>query len=357
MKNQTILFAAGGTGGHVIPAYVLAKEIQTQYPTYRCVFVGAKGKFEEEWIPKNGFEVELLNIGGFKSGSLVNRIRAIVKIPHAFWQSFRILKKYKPARMFGIGGYSSGPIMLLASLMGIPCAIIEPNAHAGFSNRLLAKFVRRVYVVFEVANRFFPTKKIKNFGHLIRPEVFELPSPDFSKPTKTITVLGGSQGSVLVNKVFCDLVETHALFLKDKIRIIHQTGSRDYEAIVQRYKSISIEHEVKDFFEDMAAVYKQSHIIIARSGSSVLEFAAIGIPSILIPLTIAADGHQLKNARYLENTKGASVIQEKHLTTQSLFEALEGFLTSDLAVMSEKLRVLRKPHATKDIMEDFLQLV
>ncbi|MEZ4819352.1 MAG: undecaprenyldiphospho-muramoylpentapeptide beta-N-acetylglucosaminyltransferase [Bdellovibrionota bacterium] len=354
--QKTILFAAGGTGGHVIPAFVLASEIREKHPEYRCVFVGVKGKFEEQWIPARGFDVELLDMQGVKSGSLIKRLAALLKLPNAFIQSKKVLDQYKPERVFGIGGYSSGPIMLLASLRGIPCAIIEPNAAPGLSNKILAKFVKRVYVVFAWANRYFPSKKVRNYGHLIRKSIFAVQPPSEKTAMKTVTILGGSQGSMQVNDVFCTMLEQNINELKDKITVIHQTGSRDYAHIAERYQSINVTSTVQPFFDDVEAIYGRTHLIIARSGSSVLEFAAVGIASILIPLSIAADNHQVENAKVLVATQGAIMIEEKDLTPALLFEKIQSMLNIDPSQYREQLQTLRKENAVQEIMEDFLQL-
>jgi UDP-N-acetylglucosamine--N-acetylmuramyl-(pentapeptide) pyrophosphoryl-undecaprenol N-acetylglucosamine transferase len=353
-KEKTILLAAGGTGGHVIPAYVLACGLQKK--GYRCVFVGARGKFEEKWVPAHGFDIELLDIGGFTSGSLHQRFKAMLQIPKALWVSFCLLRKYKPDRLFGIGGYASGPIMLLATLMKIPTAILEPNSVPGFSNKVLGKFVNRVYVVFDHAAQWFAANKVKNFGHLLRPEIHACQAAPLKQEPLTIAVLGGSQGAMHLNHAICTLLETHPKW-QTQARWFHQTGARDYQAIEARYQAMpQANATVAPFFEDMVSVYAQSHMVIGRSGSSILEFAAAGLPSILIPLPSAADQHQLKNAQSLVAIGGAQLIEQKELTPERLDHALTEMTWEFQEKMRQALRVLDKPHALSDILEDFLSL-
>lgn len=355
-EQQNILFAAGGTGGHVIPAYVLASAIKKQHPRCEMVFIGAKGKFEETWIPSQGFRIELFKPMGIKSGSLFKRLMGLLRIPFSFFKAWCILCRYKPKRMFGIGGYVSGPIMLLASLKGIPTAILEPNAVAGFSNRILGKFVKRVYTVFPSVNDSFPSHKVRCFGHLLRDDMYQISPPVWVSPKRTVTLVGGSQGSMRVNKAFLEMLGTYKDNLMQDINIIHQTGAKDFDAVTKAYEDLGIGAVVKPFFEDMTSVYAKTHILIARSGSSVIEFATIGIPSILIPLSIAADNHQYENAKELVDTGGAVMIEERDLDPKALYEALMKLLNQDLSVMSRRLRSLRNEHATEHIMNDFVTL-
>jgi len=355
-KKRTILFAAGGTGGHVIPAYVLAKAIEKKHSDIQCIFVGAKGKFEQQWLPSQGFELELLNMGGITSGSMIKRLKGLLKLPGACWKSWKILKQYTPERLFGVGGYTSGPIMFLASLMGIPCAIIEPNAVAGRSNRIISKQCKRVYTVFEQANVFFPTDKVKTLGHLIRPEILNIPAPNFSQSKKTIAVLGGSQGAQSLNRIFCKMVQEAPEYFKENFKILHQAGEKNKDHVQHQYKNLDLDIDVFGFKDDMQSLYANTHIIIARAGSSVIEFASIGIPSILIPLSIAADDHQKANALALVKTGGASMIEEKDLNQALLFEVLQQTMAGDMQGMSKALRVLRRDQAVETIMEDFLNL-
>lgn len=354
--RRTIIFAAGGTGGHVIPAYVLAKKIKATYPDVHCLFVGAKGKFEARWIPEQGFDIELLDMGGVTSGSLLKRLKGLLKLPLASWHSWNILKKHKPERLFGVGGYASAPIMFLASLNKIPCAIIEPNAVAGRSNRWVSKLCQRVYTVFEQAHGYFPPEKIKHFGHLIRQSILEIPPPDFKQTPLTVTVLCGSQGSQHINRVFCKMVQSNPAYFKNNIRILHQAGPKNIEGVRAAYKEANVDAQVFGFIDDISTVYAQSHIIVGRSGSLVIECASVGIPSVLIPLAIAADDHQKENACSLLATGGIRVIEEKSLDEHTLLKAIDALISDDLKNMSLQLRTLRKPYATDKIMQDFMSL-
>ncbi|MEZ4705004.1 MAG: undecaprenyldiphospho-muramoylpentapeptide beta-N-acetylglucosaminyltransferase [Bdellovibrionota bacterium] len=348
-----VLIAAGGTGGHVIPALTLANAIRDKYPSSRIVFVGTQKGFEAKAVPSQGFELEFLNLSGLKGAGWMATLYRILLIPVAMVRCFFLLRSIKPDVVFGVGGYVSGPLLFLAGCSSVFTAILEPNAVAGFSNRCLGPFVDRIYVAFDVARSSFPEKKVRCVGNLLREEIKKVLPPDFSQGLQTVLVFGGSQGARSINQAVTRMLEKHSEFRL--LHWIHQTGQADYSWVKEFYDKHSISAEVEPFFEKMDQVYQQSQMVIARSGSSVLEIAAVGRPSILIPYPYSADDHQQENARQMVRIGAAVMIDDKDLHEGKLDQVFSKLYKNieQLKQMSGSARNHAQLHATQEIVRDF----
>lgn len=349
-----ILIAAGGTGGHVYPAIAIAKEIRRRNPESQIVFVGTRGGFEATIVPEHGFEIEFIELGGLNSASFGKKIRNTLLLPKAFLLSDRLLHKYRPHVVFGIGGYTSGPLLLLAALKKIPTAILECNAIAGATNRWLGKFCGKVFGAFEVAQKYFPKNKYIFSGIPIRDEILKIPSPRFDAHKKTVFIFGGSQGASRINKSVLEMLQKSPEFWKNH-SFIHQTGPHDFDEVKKTYHRLGIEADVRKFFNKIYEAYAKAHFVIARSGSSVMEISAIGLPSILIPYPYAADDHQKANAEAFAQANASVLVKDHECNGEVLFHILKPILESDetLQHMSRQALTFRIENAASIIVDQF----
>jgi len=310
---------------------------------------------EKDLVPKEGFRLEFLKLGGIKGKGLWVRLQSIFRLPQAFLEAKRLIERHKPDIVFGIGGYASGPLLLVASLKGIHTAIMEPNAIPGFSNRVLAHFVRRIYIGFDITKaRLSCPQKIRVSGNIIKPEILNVGRPVFQKGYMRILIFGGSQGAHAINQAVIEMLPMLQKY-KGRLSFIHQTGRADRHVVESAYRTHGFEARVAEFIDDMAEVYGSSHLVIARSGSSVAEIAATGRPSILIPYPYAADNHQKVNAELMVAAKAAILISSSDLDGKRLTQELVSLVEDDarLRTMSQGAWSMRKDKALDIIFGDF----
>ncbi|MFH1263724.1 MAG: undecaprenyldiphospho-muramoylpentapeptide beta-N-acetylglucosaminyltransferase [Pseudomonadota bacterium] len=348
-----LLLAAGGTGGHVIPALTIANAARLLEEKAPILFVGTAKGFENDLVPGTGYGLELIRLRGLKGKGIAEKIANAALLPGAFLQSWRILRRFSPTAVFGIGGYASGPILLLAALSNHRTAILEPNAIPGFANRVLARFVDRVFVAFDEARARLPETKCVVSGNPIRAEILAVPPPTFEGKKRGILIFGGSQGARRINQAVIDMLPDFAPE-REQVFFIHQTGQADYDRVLRAYREHGIPSDVQPFIRDMAGAYRASDVVIARSGSSVLEIAACGRPAILVPFPHAADDHQRANARVIERAGAALVIEDGALDGKTLSMELRELLRDPgrLKRMSGAALSLRRADAARVIAAD-----
>ena len=317
MKKPRFIISGGGTGGHIYPAVAIANELKAQYPDAEFLFVGAQDKMEMQKVPQAGYPIEGLWIAGLQRKLTLQNAFFPVKLASSLLKSFRIVKKFKPDVVIGTGGFASGAVLKVASMLGIPTVIQEQNSYPGITNKLLAKKANKICVAYENLERFFPKEKMMLTGNPVREDLIEVGSKkeeavsyfklDASK--KTLLVLGGSLGARRINQ----LIEKELDFLLSKnIQILWQCGKlylKDYE----KYNSKG-NVQVTAFIDRMDLVYAAADVVISRSGaSSVSELCIIGKPTIFIPSPNVAEDHQTKNAKAIVDKNGALLIKESDL--------------------------------------------
>jgi len=350
-----VILAGGGTGGHVIPALAIARELQSRYAA-ECLFIGTSRGIETRLVPAAGFPLELIQVGALNQVSLATRVKTLFGLPAAILQSLKILRKFRPDVMIGVGGYASGPAMFAAALRRVPMVAFEPNVVPGFANRKVAPFVSAAAVHFEETKKYFPNCRVT--GVPVRAEFFQL-GPRTSAARPTLLVFGGSQGAHAINVAMSAALP----LLKQQIpgvRLIHQTGERDYDSTVAAYKNISANVEVSKFIDNMPAMFAQADLILCRAGAStVAEIAAAGNPAVFVPFPKSADDHQRRNAEAMENAGAAVVLEERDVTPQVLANTVAELLTDGvkLKAMSEAARNMAHPDATREIAELAASLV
>lgn len=355
-QKKLVFIAGGGTGGHIYPALAIAKSIQKYSSNVQIEFVGTAHGLEGKIIPREGFSLHLIEGGklNFK-GHFLLKLKTLIKLPYGLIQSFLLILKKKPDYVLGVGGYASGPFVLAAALMGRRTAIWEPNAHPGLANMWLAKVVEKCFLVFDETAKYFPADKILKIGMPVREEIENGRDQKQAHSRFTLLHYGGSQGARALGRALCEAILKGGDWLKD-IRIIHQSGSLDYQDFKAKYVGFEGTVELREFIYDMPEVYKQTDLVMARAGASTItELAAYGLPSILIPLPLA-DGHQVQNAKSLAQAEAAIMIPQAELNPDKLVEWIQK-LRSDQSLrekISRNISARFVPRASEKIAKEIL---
>jgi UDP-N-acetylglucosamine--N-acetylmuramyl-(pentapeptide) pyrophosphoryl-undecaprenol N-acetylglucosamine transferase len=350
-----LVIAGGGTGGHLFPGVAVAEELLDKSPDADVVFVGTERGIEARVVPELGYPLELIQVSGIKTVGIWGAIKGMFRIPGSLWQSRKLLKRLKPDVVVGVGGYASGPVVLMARLMGTPTAILEQNSIPGLTNKILGKFVHRIFLAFDFTRKFFKPKKSLLSGNPIRKDIraaLTAGQRDEAEDRQLrLFITGGSQGAKAVN----EMVVGAARLLKERgilPTIVHQTGKISHEATVKGYQEAGIEADVRAFINDMAAEYRQADLVIARSGATtVAELGVVGVPAILIPYPFAADNHQELNAAELAASGAAVMAKQSELTAEKLADILAERLENPalLSEMGSAMKAQGRPEAATTV--------
>lgn len=314
---STFVMAGGGSGGHVIPALAVARELRTR--GHSVQFIGTRRGIEARLVPDAGFPIDWIEIGGLKRVGLRKTLSTLAELPWSVWQASRMLRRAAPAAVFSTGGYVAGPVLLAALWMRVPIIVMEPNAVPGFTHRRLASFVVRALVSFPESIRWFPPGRAEVTGLPIREEFFAIPPPSpalTAGEPRTILITGGSQGSRTLNRA---AEQSWPLWRKGSVRLIHQTGwlrgAATFDELALRFRSSGVPGEIHPFLDDMPRAFAEASLIVSRAGmGAVSEIAAAGRPSILVPLPTASDQHQLRNAEAFEKAGAAILIPDADMS-------------------------------------------
>jgi UDP-N-acetylglucosamine--N-acetylmuramyl-(pentapeptide) pyrophosphoryl-undecaprenol N-acetylglucosamine transferase len=350
LSNLRVLIAGGGTGGHIIPALAVARELVDRHAA-EVLFVGTARGLESRLVPEAGFPLHLIDVGQLKNVSLITRLRTLAGLPGSIAACKRLIREFQPSVVFGVGGYASGPAMAAALLLKTPTMVFEPNAMPGLANRLVGKRVQAAAVNFPAAARWF--RNVEVAGIPVRPEFFNLAPPTGAAPH--LLVFGGSQGARIFN-VHMPAVLPALLAAVPGLTVLHQSGLRHAEATQAAYEASGADPaswQVRPFLDDMPARFAHAHLVMARSGAStVAELAAAGKPALLVPFAASADDHQRRNAESMAEAGAAVMLLEKDLDVPvKLLAALSGLLTAPdrLAAMSAAARAQAHPGAAARI--------
>jgi UDP-N-acetylglucosamine--N-acetylmuramyl-(pentapeptide) pyrophosphoryl-undecaprenol N-acetylglucosamine transferase len=345
--------AGGGTGGHVIPLLAVARELRAR--GHEAVFVGTERGLEAKLVPAEGFELRRIDVGGLNRVSLGERVTTLAKLPIATLACVKLVRS--SAAVFSLGGYAAGPPVMAALLARVPVVVMEPNAIAGFTNRVIGRFVARALLSFPETASYFPKGRTEVTGLPVREEFFAV-APRGREGALRILITGGSQGSRTLNRA---ARQSWPLFRQAQlpVRIVHQTGPREFETIRDDFARTGLQGEVMAFIADMPAAFAAADLIVCRSGAgAVSELAAAGKPSILSPFPFAADDHQTRNAQALERGGAARLVRDAEMTGEKLF-ALIRELEADASAlerMGEAARRLAHPGAAKRAAEILEQI-
>lgn len=355
-----VLIAGGGTGGHLYPGIALAREIRRRDPAAEVTFVGTVTGVEARVVPREGFPLEFIRVAGLKGKSRLARLKGFAILPIAALDAWRVVSRHRPQVVVGVGGFSSGPVLMLAAVRGYPTMLLEQNALPGITNRLLARVVRAAAVTFDDALKFFPGTGFVA-GNPVRPEFFretkeaderQLPPPRAAR----VLIFGGSQGAHAINLA---MVEAAPQLAAAGVAVTHQTGERDLELVRDAYQRAGLEARVEAFLYEMDREMTRADLVVARAGATTLsELAAAGRPAILVPLPNSTDDHQRKNAEVVARSGGAEVIEERELTAGRLAARILD-LAGDAArrhEMSAAIRRFARPDAAARIADRVWQL-
>lgn len=362
MKQYRYIISGGGTGGHIYPAIAIANEIKKNDPYAIIHFVGAHGKMEMEKIPQAGYSITGLWISGFHRGKIIKNILFPLKLVMSVLQAVFLVLKFRPDLTIGTGGFASGPVLFVASLLGRKIFLQEQNSFAGITNKILARRASGIAVAYPKMDNYFPKDKIFNTGNPVREALLEISSKrekaysffELNPAKKTLVVIGGSLGAQKIN----EMIAFHLLSIKAlDLQLVWQCGKMYYN----HFRAYHNKEDVKvyDFINEMDLLYATADIIVSRAGAgSVSELCVVGKPIMLIPSPNVAENHQYYNAKSLSDKGAAIMIEEKNIENQFITELKTLIQSPEKQLkMQYALGEFAKPHATKDIVKCFTPLI
>lgn len=361
MKQYKFILSGGGTGGHIYPAIAIANELKSRFPDAEILFVGANNKMEMQKVPQAGYKIKGLWIAGLQRRLTFENALFPIKLISSLLKSRTIIRKFKPDVVIGTGGFASGPLLQMAGIAGIPTVIQEQNSYPGITNKLLSKKASKICVAYEHLERFFPKDKMILTGNPVRQDLIDIGNNrdeaiqyfNLDSKKRTLLVLGGSLGARRVNQ----LIEKElGNILSQNVQVIWQCG----KLYLEDYKKYNKDNvQVVAFIERMDLAYAAADVIISRAGaSSVSELSIVGKPVIFIPSPNVAEDHQTKNAKAIVDKKGALMLKESELESQFglVFEALLKDKGKQCQ-LSENIKQLAMPEATKQIVDEIVKLI
>lgn len=360
-RAPRLIVSGGGTGGHIFPAIAIADAFKRRHPDAEILFVGAKGKMEMDRVPKAGYPIEGLWISGFKRELSLDNLSFPFKLISSLAKARRILKRFKPDLVVGVGGFASGPIMRKATSLGIPVVIQEQNSYPGVTNKIVAPKATRICVAYENMQRWFPQERIVLTGNPLRNNVVSIEGKhdegarffglDPQKPI--ILLVGGSQGALGINK---GISAKLAMFKDTDVQMIWQTGKHYIEQAQQEISQSGLEDRVKPvvFIDRMDLAYASADVVISRAGAmSISELSLVGKAVVFVPLPTAAEDHQTKNAQSLVE-KDAAIIVRNDETSEKLIPTVFELLADKEKIqrMQENIAKFARPNAAEDIVNE-----
>ena len=362
-QNIRLLISGGGTGGHLFPGISVAQAMMKKYPGCEVLFIGTERKVDKTALTDLGFETMTIKSQGIKGRNIIGVAGALLQQPIALWKAARIIRRFRPDLVFGVGGYVTGPVLLAARLLGITTCIHEQNSIPGLANRILGRIVDRIFVSLPGSEKYFPAAKTTLSGNPVRDDIIRGAAEakqDFDRQPPTLLILGGSQGARRLNSLMLEAAEACLVNLSPRPRIIHQTGVHDEQQVRVRYKELGISARVQAFFRDMAEIYSQADLIISRAGATTLaELTVFHKPAILVPYPYAADNHQEINGRFLVEAGGGSMFRQADLTGEKLGDEINKILTDRelMKKMADNSSRIAKPAATEKIVNDCMEFL
>jgi UDP-N-acetylglucosamine--N-acetylmuramyl-(pentapeptide) pyrophosphoryl-undecaprenol N-acetylglucosamine transferase len=354
-----VIIAGGGTGGHLFPGISIAEAFKTREQKNEVLFVGARRGMEETVVPKMGHELRTISISGLRGKPLKKKLLSLLSIPLGIAASARIIGGFKADLVIGVGGYASGPAVFAAFLKGIKRAIQEQNAIPGSTNRLLGKLSHAIFISFEESRSYFPEDKTVLTGNPVRRQFLERLDDTRKGDEFNLFIFGGSQGAHRINERMVEALDWLEPF-RDGLKITHQTGEDDLECVSRNYEKREFRASVKAFIDDMAACYRNAHLVICRSGAAtVSELTVSRRASILIPYPHAIGDHQTLNAKVLVEAGAARMISESDLTGKLLADTVLHLYRNrnDISTMEKRAEELARPNAADLIVDWCYKLV
>jgi UDP-N-acetylglucosamine--N-acetylmuramyl-(pentapeptide) pyrophosphoryl-undecaprenol N-acetylglucosamine transferase len=342
-----VLIMAGGTGGHVYPALAVARDLIDRGCEVR--WMGTRGGLEARVVPAAAIPIDWLSVSGFRGKGFAGRVAAPLRLMLACWQAGRILRRFRPDVVLGMGGFVAGPGGIMAKLFGVPLVVHEQNRIPGTTNRILVRWAREVLEAFPGS---FPSPVgALCVGNPLRADFVASASDKAPHAGPVhILVVGGSQGAQALNRIVPDALAR----LERPVRVTHQTGPAMRDETEARYRYLGLEARVEAFLDDMADAYARADLAICRAGAmTVSELTAMGVPALLVPYPHAIDDHQTHNARYLSDAGAAVLLPQTELTPDHLAVTLRSLIETPerLAEMARRARALAKLDATRAVAD------
>lgn len=360
-----IIFAGGGTGGHVFPGLAMAQQAEKRLPQAKIIFVGTARGLEADLVPKYGFKLEFISIIGLSRSVNLNLILFPFFLFKGLSQSNRLLQRLRPDLVVGTGGYVSWPVLFLAGLRGIPTLIQEQNSYPGITTRILARWVDEVCLAYpESVKYFWFRKNLRVLGNPVREDILKVDrnsgfrSLGLDPDKKTLFIFGGSQGSKRINKAVLDGLKY--LNKEKNLQILWQTGRGDYQMVKDQVRENSVASVILPFIQDMGKAYQASDLIVSRAGAlSLAEIISCKRPSILIPYPFAANDHQRKNAEHLKKKGASEMILEADLDGEKLAGLVIDLLSSEKKLDQMKIACekLFQPKSAELLVNEMMSLL
>jgi len=351
-----VILAGGGTGGHLFPGLAVAREFQRRDQKVEILFVGTEQGIEFRVLPREGFKLETLTIKGIKGRGLTGLLDALYGVPASLLRSLKIIRGFRPDCIIGLGGYASGPFLLAGKLRNIHCVIMEQNLRPGFTNKLLARWVDRVFTAYAQSASYFSGARLVETGNPVRWRVL----PQVARTEKfSLLIFGGSAGARRINYAVIDALK-QLTDLPAKLFVTHQTGEADYPAIKEAYAALPFDSEVTPFIEKMDEAYARADLVLCRAGATtVAELTVFGKAAILVPYPYAIYDHQRGNAQALQERGAAEMILDQDLSGVLLAARIRGYLNdrSRLERMASAARAMGRPQAAAQIVDECYALV
>jgi UDP-N-acetylglucosamine--N-acetylmuramyl-(pentapeptide) pyrophosphoryl-undecaprenol N-acetylglucosamine transferase len=359
-KPVRLVITGGGTGGHLFPGIAVAEAIMAERAGSQVLFIGTDRQIDNQVLSQHSFRTASLQCQGLKGKSVSAALAALVQMPLALFKAAMILRGFRPDLVLGVGGYVTGPVVLAAKLLGIPTCIHEQNSIPGLANKMLGKFVDRIFLSIPGSESFFPAGRSVLTGNPVRREILACNDQPVEKKGVVLLVMGGSQGAHRLNALVAEGLCDSKRELPADFLVIHQTGRQDEQLVQELYETAGIKAEVASFINDMAGVYRRADLLVSRAGAtSLAEICVLGLPSILLPYPYAADNHQEHNARMVADRGGALIRRESELESAELAADVLKIIKDpeEMRRMGAKAREVSFPEASEFIVKECLALV
>ena len=345
-----VIFAGGGTGGHLFPGLAVAREFQRRDGLVQILFVGTEQGIEFRVLPKEGFKLEILTVKGIKGRGWRGWLNALYGVPASLLRSMKIIRRFHPDLIIGLGGYASGPLLLAAQMKKVRCAIMEQNVRPGFTNKLLARWVDCVFTAYPQSADYFPGARVVESGNPVRWR--ELPKISRNERF-SLLIFGGSAGARRINAAVIDALK-QLTDLQAEFSILHQTGEADFATVKEAYRTLPFAAEVTPFIERMDEAYARADLVLCRAGATtVAELTAFGKAAILVPFPYAIYDHQRGNAEALQERGAAEMILDQDLTGTRLAQGLRGYFSDRARIerMAAAARAMGRSDAAARIVD------
>lgn len=364
-RQPRVVISGGGTGGHIFPAIAIADALKRRYPQAEILFIGAKDRMEMDRVPKAGYPIEGLWISGFKRELSIDNLSFPFKLISSMCKARKILKRFRPDVVIGVGGFASGPTMKTAASMRIPIVIQEQNSFPGVTNKIVAKKAEKICVAYDNMDKWFPEDRIVLTGNPLRNNIKPLDGKrsegveffGLNPDKKVILLVGGSQGALGINKGISAKLDA---FVGNDCQMIWQTGKHYYDRAVKEVEEKGLQDRIKCtvFIDRMDLAYAAADVVISRAGAmSISELSLLNKAVVFVPLPTAAEDHQTKNAQRLVDADAAMIVKNNETEEKLLHVVFELLDDEDRqSKMRENILKFAKPDAAEDIV-DQIELV